>query len=132
MIDTHRIWLRRALGICAVAGAAAAAAVGPAFATQPNSNDNLVEGPYVENGHMVTICHRTGADDKFVVITVDVAAINGGEASDHDNHNQVGNGPDGDVIPPVAGYNDDGKNWNDNWAPGQTVTEALCVGGSSS
>jgi len=39
-----------------------------------------------------------------------VAAIHGGEVQDHDHHNQVGNGPIGDVIPPVLGFNDDGKN----------------------
>ena len=78
---------------------------------------------YVEDGHKVTICHRTGSATGgntgagYSIITVDVAAIDGEGASDHDGHNQTGNGPDGDVIPPVAGFNDDGKNWNNNWGP---------------
>ncbi len=117
-----------------LAGTGAAALVaatmalgGTAIATQPDSEGPAAGGPYVEVGHKVTICHRTGAEDKYVVITVDVAAIDGQGSNDHDHHDQVGHGPGGDVIPPVAGYNDDGKNWNDNWEPGDEVTADLCV-----
>jgi hypothetical protein len=28
----------------------------------------------------------------------------------------------------VAGFNDDGKNWNNNWMPGELVTAELCAG----
>lgn len=111
--------------------AAGTISLGTAFATQPYSFDGS-DGGYVEAGHKATICHRTGSEmNPYVVITVDVAAIDGDGASDHDGHNQVGNGPIGDVIPPVPGFNDDGKNWTDNWQPGDEVTPDLCAGGST-
>ncbi len=115
-------------GIGAVALAAAAITFGgTAIATQPDSNGNLENGPYVEAGHKVTICHRTGSESNpYVVITVDVAAIDGVGSSDHDGHDQTGNGPIGDVIPPVEGYNDHGKNWLGNWEPGDDVTPDKC------
>lgn len=124
--------MRKILGAAAAATmlAASVMAAGAAMATQPDSFDgtNLDGTNYVEDGHKVTICHRTGsASNPYVVITVDVAAINGDEASDHDHHDQVGNGPIGDVIPPVAGFNDDGKNWFGQWGPGENVTPDMCL-----
>ena len=53
--------------------------------------------------HMVTICHRTGSEsggnagNGYSIITVDVASILG--ENGHDAHEQVGNGPIGDIIP---------------------------------
>lgn len=66
--------------------------------------------------HMVTICHRTGAEaggnarNGYSIITVDVASILG--AAGHDPHDQVGNGPVGDIIPAFsyAGVDYPGKN----------------------
>lgn len=123
--NARSAWARRVLGTCAIAGAAAALAAAPALATQPGT----VSGAFVEDGHKVTICHRTGAaTNPYVVITIDVAAINDIRPGNHDHHDQVGNGPVGDVIPPVPGFTS-GKNWTGNWAPGDDVTADLCVGG---
>lgn len=123
--------MRKTFAIVAAATvlAGSALAAGSAMATQPDSFDGTIGGlNYVEDGHMVTICHRTGsASNPYVVITVDVAAIDGVGASDHDSHNQVGNGPIGDVIPPVAVFNESGKNWNNNWQPGETPTVKQCL-----
>jgi hypothetical protein len=136
MIDTEPRGfpsMRRVLGACAAAAAVGALAVGPAVATQP---DTVATGAYVEAGHKITICHRTGADEKYVVITIDVAAVDGvgGTGSDHRHHEKVGNGPGGDVIPPVTidGVYFDGKNWDDNWMPGDEVTPDDCEAPQSS
>ena len=66
--------------------------------------------------HKVTICHRTGSEsggnahNGYSNITVDVASILGSEG--HDSHDQVGNGPIGDIIPAFnyAGVAYPGKN----------------------
>jgi hypothetical protein len=69
--------------------------------------------------HKVTLCHRTGSVDGgnqhngYSVITVDIASVaNAKDARGHDDHNQIGNGPGGDIIP-VYTYGDftySGKN----------------------
>lgn len=60
---------------------------GVAHATPPNPD------------HKVTLCHRTGsASNPYIVITTDIASdglVKGG----HNNHEQVGNGLGGDIIP---------------------------------
>ena len=90
--------------------------------TQPTIDD-----PFVVQGHKVPICHRTGsAKNPYVVITVDIVAIAGGDSDGHDSHDQVGNGPAGDIIPPVSGYTE-GKNWAGQWQPGATPDPAACA-----
>ena len=56
--------------------------------------------------HRVTLCHRTGsvaggnAHNGYSIITVDIASVaNAKGVRGHDSHNQVGNGPEGDIIP---------------------------------
>ena len=73
------------------------------------------------------ICHRTGsAKHPYVVITVDAVAIAAGDSEGHHSHDQVGNGPVGDIIPPVGGYTE-GKNWAGQWQPGATPDPAACA-----
>lgn len=81
----------------------------------------------------ITICHATGNPDKFVVLTIDAAAIT---SQGHDQHQD-----DRDVIPPFEYVAENGgetvsfpgQNWHDNWetngegvAEGE-VTEEDCV-----
>jgi hypothetical protein len=56
--------------------------------------------------HQVTLCHRTGSvdggnqQDGYSIITVDIASVaNARNVRGHDSHDQVGNGPGGDIIP---------------------------------
>ena len=56
--------------------------------------------------HKVTLCHRTGSvaggnmHNGYSIITVDIASVaNAKDARGHDSHNQIGNGPGGDIIP---------------------------------
>jgi ABC-type sugar transport system substrate-binding protein len=86
-----------------------------------------IDDPFVVQGHKVPICHRTGsAKNPYVVITVDVAAIAAREPGGHHSHDQVGSGPDGDIIPPVSGHTV-GKNWAGQWQPGATPDPATCA-----
>jgi hypothetical protein len=56
--------------------------------------------------HTVTLCHRTGSADGgnqhegYSIITVDIASVaNAKDVRGHDSHDQIGNGPGGDIIP---------------------------------
>jgi hypothetical protein len=88
-----------------VAGAAAIVAAPLVFATAAHADANP----------NVTICHATGNPDKFVVITIDAAAIT---KKGHDTHQN-----DNDVIPPFEYVAENtqktvsfpGQNWDDNW-----------------
>jgi hypothetical protein len=94
----------------AIGGAVCAAALtlssGAAMATQP-IDGATVDFPEWSNymlvdGHKVTYCHRTGsAKNPYVVITSDIASVNDLDAmtSDHQSHEQVGNGLGPDIIP---------------------------------
>lgn len=127
--------MRKIIGL---AGAAALVAtgvlsVGAASASKPGT----FEGDYVEGGHKVTLCHRTGSvTNPFVVITTDIAAVNGAKKNDHAHHEAVHPGGFADVIPPIPGVDSgdgvgEGKNWTDNWDPGaskEVIAEA-CGGG---
>lgn len=73
--------------------------VSTATATQTNPNAD----------HKVTLCHRTGSasggnqHNGYDLITVDIASsglVKGG----HAGHEQIGNGPGGDLIPPYDAY----------------------------
>jgi len=94
--------------------------------------------PATDGEHKVTICHRTDSNtNPYVVITVDVASVDGS------NQNETGGKGDhflehvgpvwnatlkdlkiewGDIIPPVPGVHD-GLNWD---ATGQAIYFADC------
>jgi hypothetical protein len=81
-------------------------------------------------GHKVTLCHRTGsATNPYIVITTDIASdgyVKGG----HNNHEQVGNGLGGDIIPAYT-YQDfsyPGKNLDFVFPNGETGAEVLAAG----
>ncbi len=99
----------------AIGGAVCAAALtltsGAAMATQPEAGA-VVEFPnapteelstYVlVDGHKVTYCHRTGsAKNPYVVVTSDIKSVNDIDSmtTDHQHHEQVGNGLGPDIIP---------------------------------
>jgi len=85
--------------------------------------------------HKVTLCHRTGsATNPYVVITTDIASdgyVKGG----HNDHEQVGNGLGGDIIPAYE-YTDKyggvfsypGKNLDFVFPNGETGAEVLEAG----
>lgn len=98
-----------------VCGLALVGGSGVAFATAAHADPNP----------NVTICHATGNPDKFVVITIDAAAIT---SQGHDTHQN-----DNDVIPPfeyVAENSQEtvsfpGQNWDGNW---ETNGEGVATG----
>lgn len=85
--------------------------------------------------HKVTLCHRTGSEtNPYVVITTDIASdgyVKGG----HNNHEQVGNGLGGDIIPAYEYIAKDGdvfdypgKNLDFVFPNGETGADVLAAG----
>ena len=98
-----------------VGGAVCAAALtltsGGAMATQPDEG-RVVSFPdapnmYLRNyilvdGHKVTYCHRTGSlKNPYVIVTSDLKSVDDLDpmTTDHQHHEQVGNGLGPDIIP---------------------------------
>ncbi len=81
--------------------------------------------------HKVTICHRTGSatggnqHNGYSIITVDIAS-SGFVMSGHQFHEQVGNGPGGDIIPMYDYTRADGSVFH---FPGKNLTAS--IGGST-
>jgi hypothetical protein len=89
----------------AVSAAALALTAGTAIATQPQEGAtfDFPEQEYVlVDGHKVTYCHRTGsAKNPYVIVTSDIKSVNDLDSmtTDHQHHEQVGNGLGPDIIP---------------------------------
>lgn len=96
-------------------GLALVGASGIAFAGSANADPNP----------NITICHATGNPDKWVVLTIDAAAIT---QQGHDQHQD-----NRDVIPPFEYISENqeepvsyaGQNWDDNW---ETNGEGVATG----
>lgn len=120
--DDARTITSTALGLALVGGVAATIALASAAQADPQPK--------------VTICHATGAEDHWVVITVDAASI-------LDGNGQAGSGRN--VIPPFVHTDNKGGNpvsypglnWQDNWevdahgAATGAVSSDDCVEGES-
>ena len=116
-VNTSRRLIGATMGLALAGGASLVLA--PAAQADPNPN--------------ITICHATGADGKWVVQTIDAAAIT---SAGHDEHQD-----DRDVIPPFTYVADnteetvtfEGQNWAGNWAVGADgvaageVDETMCA-----
>jgi hypothetical protein len=81
--------------------------------------------------HQVTLCHRTGsATNPYVQVTVDIKSAGEAQtAKGHDDHNQIGNGIGGDIIPSYT-YGDftyPGKNLDTDFG-GVTGADILANG----
>lgn len=70
----------------------------------------------------VSICHRTGDNEHYELIDIDYHAV----VAAHSDHNHVGNGPDGDIIPAftIGDTSYGGKNWT---AEGQAILANGCM-----
>lgn len=103
--------MRKLLIVLAASLTLAATVVATTAATNSDPND----------GHKITLCHRTGsADNPYVSVTVDIASsgfVQGG----HTNHEQVGNGLGGDIIPAYEAFAKDGKEWVPFSYPGKNL-----------
>ncbi|KGN29332.1 hypothetical protein N798_14935 [Knoellia flava TL1] len=118
--DDARTITSTALGLALVGGVAASIALASVAQADPQPK--------------VTICHATGAEDHWVVITVDAASI-------LDGNGQAGSGRN--VIPPFVHTDNNGGNpvsypglnWQDNWevdahgAATGSVSSDDCVAG---
>lgn len=80
--------------------------------------------------HKVTVCHRTGSEaggnqhNGYDAITVDIASsgyVKGG----HPGHDQVGNGPGGDIIPAYDAFAKSGKDWVDFHFSGKNLDTVI-------
>ena len=98
--------MRKKMILGGVAAAALVLSSGSAMATQPEEGaKEFFENwsPYVlVDGHKVTFCHRTGsAKNPYVLVTSDIKSVNDFDlgTTDHQHHEQVGNGLGPDIIP---------------------------------
>lgn len=113
--------MKKTLALAGISAIALMGLAAPAQAVTPLPTPSITE----TSDHKVNICHRTAAEgNPYVPIEVDIHSI-GGPAG-HDGHNQQGNGPIGDIIPPfnLGGIVYEGKNWT---AEGQAILANGCV-----